>query len=296
MATRYLLPLAVIFTFLPVNAQELFEGAADFDGSTLKGKPKLVRVELESPIGQDAHALVEETEYRPDGKTSWSKHYNQGKLQSHQAFAYDANGLLLHSVTYNAEGNVVTRSRIVRLGNREEEEIVTRDDGEEERRIWKRRDQKDRVTLLRMTEHSGGEVTEIAQEYDEQGRPREARLRMIGGQAFVPVSGSGAAARPVTNMSIRLSFLYPAERQVIFSVYDEENQLLTQEQMQSDTVGNHMGQSLFSPAGTPPQPTAGVVEASDAQGNWIRKAQYKRDAATQADAIDSRQHRTITYY
>lgn len=137
-------------------------------------------------------------------------------------------------------------------------------------------------------------------DYDDRGRPTEARLRMEGEKLLAiergPNGVAHASSTPPSQVTLRLEIIYPGDNLAIVTMYDFSGKIDFQLQTTEDGVGNQMDQILFTqePHGKPANSVR--VEHTDDAGNWTLKTLLERNPGTQVDVPVARLHRSIVYY
>jgi len=288
----------IAFAVAALHGQPMFEGASWFGDEKLKGRPRMVSVEREK-LGDKPLLLPEEqSEYREDGKLSSHKRFVDGKLVANEIFEYDAEGHRSAITTRDAENKVIRMQSFRRLPDQSEEEIEAAG-GKQLSRTIRRFDADQHVIELKSIET--GDVSTIMQfDYDDRGRPLEARVRMEGENVFAseraPNGVRRASSTPASGQTIRIVIIYPGDNQANVTVYDFTGEILLQLETTEDGAGNQMSQILFeqAPQGKPANSTR--IEHTDAQGNWTLKTLLERNPRTQVDEPVSRLHRSIVYY
>jgi YD repeat-containing protein len=243
--------------------------------------------------------LEEQSEYRENGKLSSHKRFVDGKLVANQLFEYDAEGHRSAVTTREAEDKVIRTQTFRRLPDQSEEEIDTAGEKQVSRTI-RRFDANRHVIELKNTD-SGGISTIMQFDYDDRGRPVEARLRMEGESVFAvegapnrPRRASSTPAGAQTTM--RIAIVYSGDKQANVTVYDFAGEIALQLEATEDGAGNQMSQILFAqdPQGKPAN--SARIDHTDAQGNWTLQTLLQRNPRTQADEPVARLHRSIVYY
>lgn len=288
----------IAFAITLLHGQPMFEGASGFGDEELNGRPRVVKVEREK-LGDTPVLLPEEESlYREDGKLASHKRFSNGKLVSEEIFEYDAEGHRTTITTRNAADKVVRLQSFRRTAEQSEEEVDTAG-GKQMSRTIRRFDAGQRVVELKRIEGEG--FTTIMQfEYDDRGRPREARVRMEGENviAFEPAPGGvrRRSSAPAGGLTMRLAITYPGDNQAIVTLYDSDDKISLQLATTEDGAGNEMAQILFQqePQGKPAN--SARVDQTDAQGNWTLKTLLERNPRTQVDEPVARLHRSIVYY
>jgi len=281
-----------------VHGQPMFEGASGFGDEELKGKPKLVRVEREKLDPESLRLPEEECAYRADGRLSSRKRFLNGKLLATEIFEYDAKGQRT-ALTNRDKDDQVVRLQSFRLLPDDSEEEIDVAGGKQQSRTIRRFDTKHRVVELTNTD-IGNVSTTMQFEYDQDGRPVEARVRMEGGTLFAldrgPNGVRNASARVASGLMMRVRLIYPADKQAIIIVYDGDGSILLQLETTEDQAGNQIAQVLFEqdPQGKPT--TSARIEHTDDQGNWTLKTLLERNPRTLVDEPVARLHRAIVYY
>ena len=290
------MPFCLIAIGLPAYSQVMFEGASGFGGEGLNGKPKSVTLERET-LPQATILIEEESVYREDGKLSTHKRFSAGKPSTTETFEYDRDGNRSAVRTRNAEGNVMRTQTFRRLPDDTEEEIDLAGEKQSSRTI-RRFDDHQRVVESK-TSHDG-EASEVMRfEYDDRGRPVEARIRIDGPNVF-SVKHRPDGTRQISPQSssdemMRVSISYLGENKAVINIF-AEGKLVSSYETTEDAAGNQIGQVLYEQ--DPQNKPAGSVriEKSDEQGNWTLQTLLGRDPRTQADVPVARMHRTIVYY
>jgi hypothetical protein len=300
MSMRCLGCIVIALAVSALSGQALFEGAAWFGEEQLKGKPRLVTVEREK-LGENPFRLPEEeSAYREDGKLSFCKRLVDGKLVTNEISDYDAQCHRTAITTRNGKDEVIRVQTFRRMADGAEEEIDVAG-GKEQSRSIRSFDANQRVIELKSTD-AGNVSTIMSFEYDDRGRPLEARIRLEG-ESLLPIEprfkgGPRASATPANEQTMRLRIIFPGENQAIITLYDgtQNDKMLLQLETTADSAGNQMEQILFEqePQGKPA--TSARVESVDAQGNWTLKTLLKRNPTTQVEEPVSRLHRSIVYY
>src|SRR5216683_1315743 len=219
--------LCVLFCMLvaavpAVHGQPMFEGASGFGDEELKGKPKLVRVEREKLDPESLRLPEEECAYRADGQLSSRKRFLDGKLLATEIFEYDAKGQRT-ALTNRDKDDQVVRLQSFRLLPDESEEEIDVAGGKQQSRTIRRFDTKHRVVELTSTDMDNVATT-MQFEYDQDGRPLEARVRMEGGSLLAierePNGVRHASSKDGSGLMMRVRIIYPGDKQAIITVYD----------------------------------------------------------------------------
>lgn len=282
-----------------LHGQPMFEGASGFGDETLKGRPKIIKVEREK-LGDKPLLLPEEQfTYREDGKLSSHQRFVDGRLVANEIFEYDSNGHRSAVTARDAEDKVIHKTSFRLLPDQSEEEIGAAG-GKRLSRTIRRFDAKERVIELNSIETDGGVSTIMQFDYDDRGRPAEARIRMEGENLFAVERATNgvphASSTPANQSTMRIEIIYPGDNQAIVTMYDFTGKIVLQLQTTEDGVGNQMGQILFEhePHGKPAN--SARVEHTDDTGNWTLKTLLERNPGTQVDEPVSRLRRSIVYY
>ena len=252
----------------------MFEGASGFGDEELKGNPKLVKVEREKLDAEFLRLPEEECAYRADGRLSSRKRFLNGKLVANETLEYDAKGQRT-AVTHRDKDDKVIRVQSFRhLADGSEEEMDVAG-GKQQTRTIRRFDTSRRVVELTSAD------TTMQFEYDQDGRPLEARVRM---------------SNDATGLMMRVRIIYPGDKQAIITVYDGAGSIVLQLETAEDKAGNQMGQVLFEqdPQGKPATSTR--IEQTDDRGNWTLQTLLQRNPKTLVDEPVARLHRSIVYY
>jgi YD repeat-containing protein len=298
MALRSLQICLIASAVAALHGQPMFEGASGFGGEELKGRPKTVRVEREKLGDKPLLLPDEQSEYRKDGKLSSHKRFVDGKLVANEIFESDAEGHRSAIATRDAEDRVVRTQSFRRLPDQSEEEIDTAG-GKQVSRTIRRFDADHRVIELKNIS-TGGISTIMQFDYDDRGRPVEARVRMEGENVFAMERGPNgvmlASPKPASAQTMRVAIIYSGDKQANVTVYDPTGEIVLQLETTEDGAGNQLDQILFErdPQGKPANSVR--VERTDAQGNWTLKTLLERNPRTQADEPVARLHRSIVYY
>ena len=277
----------------------MFEGASGFGDETLKGRPKIIKVEREKLGDKPLLQPEEQSTYREDGKLSSHQRFVDGKLVANEIFEYDGSGHRSGVTTRDAEDKVIQITSFHLLPDQSEEEIGAAG-GKRLSRTIRRFDAKERVIELNSIETDDGVSTIMQFDYDDRGRPAEARLRMEGENLFAveraPNGVPHASSTPANQSTMRIEIIYPGDNQAIVTMYDFTGKIVLQLQTTEDGVGNQMGQILFEhePHGKPANSVR--VEHTDDTGNWTLKTLLERNPGTQVDEPVSRLRRSIVYY
>lgn len=138
-------------------------------------------------------------------------------------------------------------------------------------------------------------------EYDDRGRPSEARLRVEGGNAFKVQNGPNGehhVEKIAEGDMLRVRVVYAGDDQALITVYDFDGDIMLQLQSTETSIGSRMQQVLFQwePQGKPATASSERVDKADDHGNWTLKTLFERDPRTQVDEAVGRLHRTIVYY
>jgi hypothetical protein len=299
MALRCVEFCLIAFAIAPLQGQPMFEGASGFGEETLKGRPKIIKVERENLGDKSLLQPEEQSTYRQDGKLSSQQRYVDGKLVANEIFEYDANGHRSAVTTRNAEDKIIQIASFHLLPDQSEEETDTAG-GKQLSRTIRRFDAKERVTELKRVETDGDISTIMQFDYDDRGRPVEARLRMEGENLSAIERATNGVAHssptPASQATIRLEIIYPGDNQAIVTVYDFSGKIAFQLQTTEDGVGNQMDQILFTQEPQGKQANSVRVEHTDETGNWTLKTLLERNPGTQVDVPVARLHRSIVYY
>ena len=266
-----------------LHGQPLFEGASGFGDEELRGKPKLVRVEREKLDAEFLRLPEEECAYRADGQLSSRKRFLNGKLVANETFEYDAKGQRTAVTNRDKDEKVIRIQSFRPLADGSEEEIDVAG-GKQQSRTIRRFDTKHRVVELTSTDMD--KVATIMQfEYDQDGRPLEARVRMEGGSLLAK-----------DGLTMRVQIIYPGDKQAIITVYDGAGSILLQLETTEDKAGNQMAQVLFEQDPQRKPANSARIEHTDDQGNWTLKTLLERNPKTLVDEPVARLHRSIVYY
>ncbi len=281
-----------------LHGQSMFEGASGFGDEKLKGRPRTVKVEREK-LGDKPLLLPEEQfAYLEDGKLSAHQRFVDGKLVANEIFEYDAIGHRSSITTRDAEDKVIHTQRFHRLPDQSEEEIDSAG-GKQMSRSIRRFDAEQRVIELNTIE--AGDISIIMQfDYDDRGRPREARVRMEGENVVAierePNGARHASSTPASQVMMRVAIMYPGDNHAIVTVYDLAGKIVLQLQTTEDGAGNQINQILFEQESHGKPASTARVEQTDDQGNWTLKTLLDRKPGTQVDEPVARLHRSIEYY
>ncbi len=287
----------ISFGVAALHGQPMFEGASGFGDEELKGRPRMVRVEREKLGDKPLLLPEEESAYREDGKLSQHKRFVDGRLVANEISEYDAKGYRVSITTRDTDDKVIRMQSFRRLPDQSEEEIDTAG-GKQQSRTLRRFDADQRVIELKNIQ-PGGISTTMQFDYDDRGRPLEARVRMEGENVFAVEPGPNGRHRSSTSaneQTMRLAIIYPGDNQAIVTLYDSDGKILVQLATTEDGAGNQMAQILFEqePQGKPAN--SARVEQMDAQGNWTLKTLLERSPRTQVDEPVALLHRSIVYY
>jgi hypothetical protein len=298
MAVRCVLFCMLLAAVPAVHGQPMFEGASSFGDEELKGKPKLVKVEREKLDAESLRLPEEERAYRADGQLSSRQRFHDGKPLAIDTFEYDSKGQRTAVTSRDKDDKVVRAQTFHHLEDGSEEEIDVAG-GKQQNRTIRRFDTKRRVVELTSTDMDS--VSTIMQfEYDRDGRPLEARVRMEGGNLVAlergPNGGRHASSKDASGLMMRVRIVYPGDNQANITMYDGGGNILLQLQTTEDNAGNQMDQVLFEkdPHDKPANSTR--IEHTDDQGNWTLKTLLERNPKTQVDEPVARLHRSILYY
>jgi hypothetical protein len=281
-----------------LHGQPMFEGASGFGDEELRGKPKLVRVEREKLDAEFLRLPEEECAYRADGQLSSRKRFVNGKLVANETFEYDAKGQKMAATNRDKDHNLIRVQRFRHLADGSEEEIDVAGETQQSRTI-RRFDTKHRVVELTSTDMNNVSTT-MQFEYDQDGRPLEASVRMEGGSFLAterePNDVRYASSKDASGLTMRVRIIYPGDKQAIITVYDGAGTILLQLETTEDKASNQMVQVLFEqdPQGKPATSTR--VEHTDDQGNWTLQTLLERNPKTLVDEPVARLHRSIVYY
>jgi hypothetical protein len=277
-----------------VHAQAMFEGALPFGEEDLRGKPKLVRVERETLGEKPLRVPEEESAYRKDGKLAILKRFAEGKLVAVETYEYDGEGRRTRLTVRDAEGKVERVKSYQRLPDGAEEEIDEAG-GKQMNRTVRRFDSAQRVIELRNAD-SAGNTTVMEFDYDERGRPLEARMREEGEGVFRIDGSHGGRRAGSAAVTMRIRIVYPGENQAVITVHGPDGEILLQVQTTEDRAGNEASQVLFEQDPQNKPANSSRIERKDAHGNWTLKTLFERSARTQVDEPVARLHRSIEYY
>jgi hypothetical protein len=277
-----------------LHAQAMFEGALYFGGEELRGKPKLVRVERETLGEKPSRAPEEESEFREDGQLRSVKRFAEGKLTALETYEYDAEGRRKGLTVRDAEGKIerVKSYRWLRDGSEEE---IDEAGGKQMNRTVRRFDSGRRVIELRNID--GASTTTVMEfEYDERGRPLEARMREEGPGVYRIDRPRGVQRAESAAVTMRIRIDYSGENQAVITVYGPDGEMLFQVQTTEDQAGNEASQVLFEQDPQNKPANSSRIERRDGDGNWTLKTLFERNARTQVDEPVARLHRSIEYY
>jgi len=281
-----------------LHGQPMFEGASGFGDEELRGKPKLVRVEREKLDAEFLRLPEEECAYRADGRLSSRKRFLNGKLLANETFEYDAKGQRTAVTNRDKDDNLIRVQSFRHLADGSEEEMDVAGEKQQSRTI-RRFDTKHRVVELTSTDMNNVSTT-MQFEYDQDGRPLEASVRMEGGSFLAterePNGVRHASSKDGSGLTMRVRIIYPGDKQAIITVYDGAGSILLQLETTEDKASNQMVQVLFEqdPQGKPATSTR--VEHTDDQGNWTLQTLLERNPKTLVDEPVARLHRSIVYY
>jgi hypothetical protein len=168
----------IAFAVVALHGQPMFEGASGLGEEELKGRPKTIKVEREKLGDKPLLLPEEESAYREDRKLSSHQRFTDGKLVANEIFEYDAQGHRLAITTRDAEDKVIHTQSFRRLPDQSEEEIDAAG-GKQLSRTIRRFDAEQHVIELKSIE-TVGVSTSMQFDYDDRGRPLEARVQMDG--------------------------------------------------------------------------------------------------------------------
>lgn len=265
-------------------AQDLFAWETSAGQDEIKGKPKTVKIEREA---DGKRFLEQQTEYRPDGKTAERRFWKpDGALNSREVHAYDSEGRRA-SITYFDEKGKTVRTVTFRHPDANTEEEV--DEARGAPTVRKFDDHG------RMVELNNGDVS-ATMTYDERGRPSEAIVKLRGGPGVAMVRNGKTATPAPDGASMRVQIHYEGENKALVTMYGPDGKIAFQMESSEEAAGDQIAQLLFSEAEHSGGTQITRVDATDAQGNWTRRTELKRDPNTQVDEPVAVVHRTITYY
>jgi hypothetical protein len=294
-----------ICAFLLVTGAALSQDLVAFEASAghdeIKGRPKTVKVEREvirDDRGEGTAGkrfLEQQTDYRPDGKTA-ERHFwkPDGTLSSHEVYEYNPQGQRT-TVTYlDDKGKTVRTLRFRRPDANTEEEIDEHGGPIPSTTTTRKFDEQGHMIEMSQPEANGGGFSGTMR-YDEQGRPVEMRIALKAGPGGA-VGGANGRAFP-SDGGMRVHILYQGDNKAVVTVYGPDESILMQTESTEEDAGGQMQRVLFSQAEMPEGGTAIFrVNASDAQGNWTRRTELRRNERTQVDEPVAVLHRAITYY
>jgi len=268
-------------------SQELFAWEASTGQDDLRGKPKTVKVEREA---DGKRRPEQQTDYRPDGKTAEHRVWKEdGTLSTHEVYAYDKDGRRSTITYFDDKGNKVRTQTFRHPDANTEEE--TDDFGGTTPGTHTTRRFDDHGRMIEMND---GDMS-ATMTYDEQGRPTEAVLKPTGHPGILVRNGNVAGPAP-EGAAMRVQIHYETGNKALVTMYGADGNIALQVESTEDGAGGQMARLLFSETERPGQTGITQDNERDAQGNWTRRTELRRNPNTQVDEPVAVLYRTITYY